>query len=72
MFYKIKKKKYEKENDTSCSDAAKSESEPSNVSKPRRQTMMFYPRMRMTYPMDGSRIRLNFLTMGRLAHPLMH
>ena len=36
MFYKIKKKKYEKENDTSCSDAAKSESEPSNVSKPKK------------------------------------
>ena len=34
--HKIKKKKYEKENDTSCSDAAKSESEPSNVSKPKK------------------------------------
>ena len=36
MFYKIKKKKDENENDTSNSDAAKSETEPSNVIKPKK------------------------------------
>ena len=36
MFYKIKKKEDEKENDKSNSDAAKSETEPNNGSKPKK------------------------------------